>query len=147
VSPCRLVLVPVGALDGRVTAALETARRTPAGRRVALHVADDDRRARALGLAWMAAEHPEPLVIVDGADTDAEADAGIAGGVASYVRNELSRGVSDVVVVAGRLLPATSWHRLRQDGTAARIAARLDGDPRVITVLVPVPAHHARSTR
>jgi hypothetical protein len=137
-SASRLVIVPVGALDGRVTAALEVARRTPAGRHVALHVAQDDRRARALGLAWMAAEHPEPLVMVDHAD--------IAGGLAAHVRNELSR-VSDVVVVAGRLLPATSWHRLLHDGTAARIAARLDGDPRVITVLVPVPAHHARSSR
>lgn len=135
----RLVIVPVGALDGRVIAALEVARRTPAGRHVALHVADDDRSARDLGLAWMAAEHPEPLDIVDSPD--------IAGGVAGYVRNELSRGVSDVVVVAGRLLPATSWHRLRHDGTAARIAARLDGDPRIIAVLVPVPAHHARSSR
>jgi len=109
-------------------------------------VAEDDHRARALGLAWMAAEHPEPLVIRDDTDTEAEADADIAGGVAGYVGNELARGVSDVVVVAGHLLPATSWHRLRHDGTAARIAARLDGDPRVITVLVPVPAHHARST-
>jgi hypothetical protein len=135
----RLVVVPVGAMDGRVTAALEVARRTPAARHVALHVAGDDCGARALGLAWMAAEHPEPLVVQD--------DADVAGGVAAYVRSELTRAVSDVVVVAGRLLPATSWHRLRHDGTAARIAARLDGDPRVITVLVPVPAHHARSTR
>jgi len=139
VSASRLVVIPVGALDGRVTAALEVARRTPAGRRVALHVAGDDRSTQALGLAWMAAEHREPLVIVD--------DADIADGVAGYVRNELGRGVSDVVVVAGRLLPATSWHRLRHDATATRIAARLDGDPRVITVLVPVPAHHARSSR
>jgi hypothetical protein len=139
VSPSRLVIVPVGALDGRVTAALEVARRTPAGRRIALHVADDDGGAQALGLAWMAAEHPEPLVIVD--------DAEIAGGVVAYVRSELSRAVSDVVVVAGRMLPATSWHRLRHDATAASIAARLDGDPRVITVLVPVPAHHARNSR
>lgn len=138
-SATRLVVVPVGAMDGRVTAALEVARRTPAARHVALHVAGDDGSARALGLAWMAAEHPEPLVIQD--------DADVAGGVAAYVRSELTRAVSDVVVVAGRLLPATSWHRLLHDGTAARIAARLDGDPRVITVLVPVPAHHARSTR
>ena len=138
-SPSRLVIVPVGALDGRVTAALEVARRTPAGRRIALHVADDDGGARAVGLAWMAAEHPEPLVIVD--------DADVAGGVAAFVRSELSRAVSDVVVVAGRMLPATSWHRLRHDATALGIAARLDGDPRVITVLAPVPAHHARSSR
>ena len=135
----RLVVVPVGVLDGRTTAALETARRTPAGRQVALHVAANEQDAHALGLAWMAAEHPEPLVIQD--------DADVAGGVAAYVRSELTRGVGDVVVVAGRLLPATSWHRLLHDGTAARIAARLDGDPRVITVLVPVPARHARSTR
>jgi hypothetical protein len=139
VTASRLVIVPVGAMDGRVTAALEVARRTPAGRRIALHVADDDGSARALGLAWMAAEHPERLVIVD--------DADVAGGVAAFVRSELARAVSDVVVVAGRLLPATSWHRLRHDGTASHIAARLDGDPRVITVLVPVPAHHARSNR
>jgi hypothetical protein len=139
VTASRLVIVPVGAMDGRVTAALEVARRTPAARHVALHVAGDDGSARALGLAWMAAEHPEPLVIVD--------DADVAGGVAAYVRSELARAVSDVVVVAGRLLPATSWHRLRHDGTASDIAARLDGDPRVITVLVPVPAHHARSNR
>jgi hypothetical protein len=45
------------------------------------------------------------------------------------------------------VLPATTWYRLRHDGTAARIAARVDGDPRVVTVLVPVPAHHARSSR
>jgi hypothetical protein len=139
VSDSRLVIVPVGALDGRVTAALEVARRTPAGRRVALHVAADDPSARALGLAWMADEHPEPLVIVD--------DADIPSGVAGYVRDELSRGVRDVVVVAGRRLPATGWHRRRHDATAAGIAARLDGDPRVITVLVPVPTHHARSSR
>ena len=144
-SASRLVIVPVGALDGRVTAALEVARRTPAGRHVALHVAGDGGGARDLGLAWMAAEHPEPLVILDGTEADTD-DADVAAGVAAYVRNELARGVSDVVVVAGHLLPATSWHRLRHDGTAARIAARLDGDPRVITVLVPVPAHHARST-
>ena len=137
----RLVIVPVGAMDGRVTAALEVARRTPAARHVALHVAGDDGSARALGLAWMAAEHPEPLVIVDDAGAD------VAGGVAAYVRSELARAVSDVVVVAGRLLPATSRHRLRHDGTASHIAARLDGDPRVITVLVPVPAHHARRHR
>ena len=141
-SESRLVIVPVGTLDGRVTAALEVARRTPAGRHVAVHVAEDDHRAHVLGLAWMAAEHAEPLVVLD----DTEADADVAGGVAGYVGNELAGGVSDVVVVAGRLLPATSWHRLRHDGTASHIAARLDGDPRVITVLVPVPAHHARRT-
>jgi hypothetical protein len=135
----ELVVVPVGVLDGRVTAALETARHTPAGRHVALHVATDDRRAQALGLAWMAAEHPEPLVIVDHPD--------IAAGVAAYVRGELARGTGDVVVVAGRRLPATTWHRLRHDGTATRIAAAVDGDPRVITVLVPVPANQARSNR
>ena len=138
-SATRLVVVPVGVLDGRATAALETARRTPAGRHVALHVAADEHRAHALGLAWMAAEYPEPLVIVDHPD--------IATGVATYVRGELLRDTSDVVVVAGRMLPATSWHRLRHDGTAEGIAARLDGDPRVVTVLVPVPAHHARSSK
>jgi len=135
----RLVVVPVGLLDGRATAALDTARRTPAGRHVALHVAADERSAHAVGLAWMAAEHSEPLVIVDHPD--------VAAGVAAYVRGELGRDTSDVVVVAGRMLPATSWHRLRHDGTADDIAARLDGDPRVVTVLVPVPAHHARSSQ
>lgn len=135
----RLVVVPVGLLDGRATAALDTARRTPAGRHVALHVAADERRAHAVGLAWMAAEHSEPLVIVDHPD--------VAAGVAAYVRGELGRDTSDVVVVAGRMMPATSWHRLRHDGTADDIAARLDGDPRVVTVLVPVPAHHARSSQ
>jgi hypothetical protein len=86
----------------------------------------------------MAAGYPEPLVIVDHPD--------VAGGVAAYVRSELLGDAGDVVVVAGRMLPATSWHRLRHDGTADGIAARLDGDPRVVTVLVPVPAHHARNS-
>ncbi|HEY7069206.1 MAG TPA: hypothetical protein VH479_03790 [Acidimicrobiales bacterium] len=134
----RLVVVPVGTLDGRTTAALDTARRTPAGRHVALHVAADDRSAQAVGLAWMAAEHPEPLVIVDHPD--------VATGVAGYVWSQLLQDTSDVVVVAGRMLPATSWHRLRHDGTAEGIATRLDGDPRIVTVLVPVPAHQARSS-
>ena len=138
-SATRLVVVPVGILDGRATAALETARRTPAARHVALHVANDEHSAHAIGLAWMAAEYPEPLVIVDHPD--------VATGVADYVRSELLRDTSDVVVVAGRILPATSWHRLRHDGTADRIATGLDGDPRVVTVLVPVPAHHARSSK
>jgi hypothetical protein len=138
-SATRLVVVPVGILDGRATAALETARRTPAAHHVALHVAGDEHSANSLGLAWMAAEHPEPLVIVDHPD--------VATGVADYVRSQLLRDTSDVVVVAGRMLPATSWHRLRHDGTAEHIAARLDGDPRIVTVLVPVPAHHARSSK
>ena len=127
----RVVVVPVGILDRRATAALEVARRTRAARHVALHVAIDPRRAHALGLRWMAAGHPEPLVIVDGSD--------IAGGVAAHVRIELRQGANHVVVVAGRLLPSTSWHRLIHDGTANRIAQRVDGDPRVISILVPVP--------
>jgi len=128
----RVVIVPVGALDRRTAAALEVARRTRAARRVAVHVATDARRARELGLAWMAARHAEPLVIVDGDD--------VAAGIAGIVRAELQTGAAeDVIVVAGRLIPASPWHRLRHHGTAGRIAARVDGDPRVISVLVPVP--------
>jgi hypothetical protein len=134
----RVVVVPVGVLDRRTTAALEVARRTRAAHHLAVHVATDAQRAHALGLGWMAAGHPEPLVIVDGSD--------IAGGVAAHVRIQLLRGADHVVVVAGHLLPSTSWHRLLHDGTAERIAARVDGDPRVISILVPVPTPAGSST-
>ena len=127
----RLVCVPVKRLDERAIRVVEYALTIPAGRYCAVHVAGDRAATVPLAIAWMEANPPAPLVIIDDV-------GGVVPSVISAVQAELAGAADEVVVVLSRPAARRRWWR-PSDWGAERVERALSALPAVRVVVLGVP--------
>lgn len=61
----RLVCIPIKQFEQRAISAVEYGLKIPAARHCAVHVARDRATTQPLAIAWMEADPPAPLLVVD----------------------------------------------------------------------------------
>ena len=131
VTPGRVVVVLVAALDRRVLPALQFAVRLPADRAKAWHVATDPNSARDLAVNWMGVGLSS--IVLEIHDLTG---GSVATTVRRLVEAEAAAGNEVTIVIPELHLPRW-WMPVLHHGYARQIIRDIQSVPRVTPVLVP----------